>query len=173
MKILLIGFRGTGKTTLGEELAKRLGLPFFDADREIEKEEGKTIREIVEKEGWAYFRKLEKTFMQKLRVMNDLVCALGGGAILHEEEMGALSRDGLIIWVKASLDKIKERIIKDEKTLTQRPSLTGLSFEEELKKVYEEREPLYKKWAHLEIDTTKDNLELAISKILNFLKKEE
>ncbi|MEZ0344386.1 MAG: shikimate kinase [Caldimicrobium sp.] len=173
MKILFIGFRGVGKTTLGEELAKRLGLPFLDADTEIEKKEGRSIKEIVEKQGWAYFRKLEKDFLRGLFSMDNLVCALGGGAVLHEEEMEALSRESLIIWVKASLDKIKERILKDEKTLTQRPSLTGLGFEEELEKVYKERELLYKKWAHFEVDTTEDNLELAIFKILNFLKGEE
>ena len=173
MKILLVGFRGAGKTTLGEELANKLGLPFLDADREIEKKEGRTIREMVEKEGWPYFRKLEKDFLRGLLSKDNLVCALGGGAVLHEEEMEALSRESFIIWVKASLDKIKERILKDKKTLTQRPSLTGLSFEEELEKVYKEREPLYKKWAHLEVDTTEDNLKLSVSRILNFLKGEE
>jgi len=171
MKILLIGFRGAGKTTLGKELAKSLNLSFLDADEEIEKEEGRSIKEIVEKEGWAYFRSLEKAFLRRLVKRKDLVCALGGGAVIHEEEMEVLSKESIILWVKATLEKIKERIIKDEKTKSQRPALTSLSFEEELERLYIEREPLYQKWAHVVVDTTYDNLDSLVNKIKENLLK--
>ncbi len=166
MKILLIGFRGAGKTTLGRELAKRLKLPFIDADEEIEKEEGRSIKEIVEKEGWAYFRSLEKKFLQGLCGRENLVCALGGGAVLHEKEMEVLSKESIIIWVRAPLEKIKERILKDEKTALQRPPLTDLPFEEELEKLYQEREPLYIKWAQIEVDTTEGDLKDILDTIM-------
>jgi len=168
MKVLLIGFRGAGKTTLGEALAKELGLAFKDADLEIERKEGKTIREIVEKEGWSYFRDLEKAFLKELLKERELVCALGGGAVLHAEEMEALKKESLIIWVKAPLQVLYERILKDEKSHSQRPPLSCLDLKSEIEKVYQEREPLYKKYAHLEVDTSK----FSVEELLRFLKEE-
>ncbi len=153
-RILLIGFRGAGKTTLGKKMAEFLGLDFIDSDGEIEKREGLSIREIVEKNGWDYFRALEKEFLRELKEREGVVCALGGGAVLHKEELKSLKEDSLIIWVYADLETIKERLLKDEKTLSQRPSLTSLSWEEELKELYEKRLPLYQEWADFVLDSS-------------------
>lgn len=172
-RILLIGFRGAGKTTLGRALADSLNLTFIDADLEIEKREGRTIREMVEKEGWSSFRNREKAFLKELKERKDLVCALGGGAVLHEEEMRSLKEDSLIIWVMAGLEEIKERLTKDVKTLSQRPALTELSWDEELEALYREREPLYQKWAHLRIDSQNCDLSRLVSQIKIYLSREE
>lgn len=172
-KILLIGFRGAGKTTLGKALAEALKFAFIDLDEEIEKREGRTIREMVEKEGWSYFRNLEKAFLKELKEKKNIICALGGGAVLHEEELRALKQDSLIIWVYAELEEIKKRLTEDAKTFSQRPSLTDLAWDEELEILYKEREPLYQKWAHLKVDTQKYDLSQLLSHIKSFLYKEE
>jgi shikimate kinase len=172
-RILLIGFRGAGKTTLGKALAEALNLAFIDADEEIEKREGRTIKEMVEKEGWSYFRHLEKVFLKELQEKKNIVCALGGGAVLHEEEMRALKQDSLIIWVFAELDEIKERLSRDFKTLSQRPALTELTWDEELELLYKEREPLYQKWAHLKVDTQRNDQSQLLSQIKTYFNKEE
>lgn len=169
-KILLIGFRGTGKTTLGKGLALKLHLPFLDADEEIQKKEGLTIKEIVENRGWSYFRKLEREFLRGLLGKENLVCALGGGAILHEEEMANLKRESLILWIDANLREIKKRLEKDKKSASQRPALTNLSWEEEIEKIYKERLPLYQKWADFRVDTTSKSSEVLIKEVLNYLK---
>lgn len=169
-KILLIGFRGSGKTTLGRSLALKLGLPFIDADEEIEKKEGLTIKEMVEKKGWSYFRKLERDFLRGLLERENLVCALGGGAILHEEEMERLKKESVIIWVDASIAEIKERLKEDKKGHSQRPALTNLAWEEEIEKIYKERTPLYQKWAHLRVDTTSKSPGVLIKEMVNYLK---
>lgn len=170
-KILLIGFRGTGKSTIGKLLAFALGVPFVDADEEIEKKMGKTIKEIVEEKGWSYFRKLEKEFLKTLLSRENLVCALGGGAVLHEEEMKELKKECIIIWLDADVGEIKKRLKKDEKTSTQRPALTHMSWEEELERLYKERKPLYKKWADLSIECSYESPEVLAKKIMNLLKE--
>ncbi len=171
-KILLIGFRGSGKTTIAKALAEALNLPFIDADEEIEKREGKSIGEIVKALGWAYFRNLEREFVRSLQGKEDLVCALGGGAILHQKEIEDLKRESLILWINASLEEIKKRLKGDVKTSSQRPPLTDLSWEEELTKLYYEREPYYEKFSHLKVETEAKALEDLLKDIINLLKKE-
>ncbi|MFN4196604.1 MAG: shikimate kinase [Caldimicrobium sp.] len=170
-KILLIGFRGTGKSSVGKQLAHALGVPFIDADEEIEKNMGKTIKELVREQGWEFFRKLEKEFLRKLLSRENLVCALGGGAVLHEEEMKELKKESLIIWLDADIEEIKRRLKKDKKTATQRPALTGMTWEEEIENLYKERKPLYKKWADFRIESSCKPPDVLANYIINLLKK--
>ncbi|MDM7202997.1 MAG: shikimate kinase [Thermodesulfobacteriaceae bacterium] len=170
-KILLIGFRGAGKTSLGKLLANKLKVPFKDADEEIERKCGEQIKDIVEKWGWKAFRELEKSFLKELIGKKPLVCALGGGAVLHSEEMKLLKEESLIIWVDANLDEIKRRLKRDSKTLSQRPALTDLNWEEEIEKIYKERLPLYKNWAHFRVDTSSKSLEEILEEIENYINK--
>ncbi|MDI6790163.1 MAG: shikimate kinase, partial [Thermodesulfobacteriota bacterium] len=81
-KIVLIGYRGSGKSTVGRRLAERLSLPFIDTDTLIEEKAGITIKEMVEKKGWAYFRAVEKDVIRGLPGDKTMVVAAGGGAIL-------------------------------------------------------------------------------------------
>ncbi|RKX62970.1 MAG: shikimate kinase, partial [Thermodesulfobacteriota bacterium] len=122
-KIILIGFRCTGKTTIGKKLAEVLNWKFLDLDVEIQKKTGKTIKEMVEEKGWDYFRKLEKEEMKKLKNIKNAVIALGGGSVIHQEEMEKLLNGSLVIWLYSSPEVILERIRKDEKTALQRPPL--------------------------------------------------
>lgn len=169
-RIILIGFRCSGKTTLGKLLSKRLNWHFIDMDEEIQKREGKTIREIVEEKGWEYFRKLEKDYMRTLLNFKQAVLSLGGGAVLHHEELEKLKKRSFTVWLKASLSEILNRMKVDHKTTEQRPSLTNLSLEEELEKILKEREPLYHRFSDISIDTDNKNLEMIVEEIIREFK---
>lgn len=158
-KILLIGFRATGKTTIGRRVAELLGWEFRDADEEIEKSIGKSIKEIVEEKGWPFFRELEREYLKDLQRLKRVVCALGGGAVLHQEEIKVLGEDSFIVALKADLGVIKDRLKKDYKTLTQRPSLTPFDWETEVEKLYVERLPYYENMAHIVLDTSNTSVE--------------
>ncbi|WP_038057135.1 shikimate kinase AroL [Thermodesulfobacterium hydrogeniphilum] len=165
-KIILIGFRCSGKTTIGKKLAEALNWEFLDLDIEIQKKIGKTIKKMVEEFGWQFFRDLEKKEMQSLVNIKNTVVALGGGAVLHEEEMKRLKEKGIIIWLYAPFETILKRIKEDKKTEFQRPALTEKSLEEEIKTILKEREPLYKNFSHIKIDTSKEPAEKIIEKII-------
>ncbi len=153
-KVLLIGYRATGKTAVGKELARVLGCPFLDLDKIIEKEAGKTISKIVDDEGWDGFRKREeKALKEAFEMKKKFVLACGGGAVLHKELMELFSQKALVVWLKAPVEIMMQRLLSDSKSKTMRPSLTGQELEEEIKKVYEERKPLYEKYSHISIDT--------------------
>lgn len=165
-KIVLIGFRCVGKTTIGKRLAKALNWKFLDLDIEIQKETKKTIKELVEEKGWDYFRKVEKKSMKKLKDMKNVVIALGGGSVIHEDEMKLLFKKSFIIWLYSSPEVILERMKKDKKTISQRPSLKNSGLEKEIRDVLKERIPLYEKFSHFKIDTDDIDEEGAVEKIL-------
>ena len=165
-KIVLIGFRCVGKTTIGRRLAETLNWKFLDLDIEIQKETEKTIKELVEEKGWDYFRKVEKESMKKLKDMKNVVIALGGGSVIHEDEMKLLFKKSFIVWLYSSPEVILERMKKDKKTISQRPSLKNSGLEKEIRDVLKERIPLYEKFSHFKIDTDDIDVEGAVEKIL-------
>lgn len=168
-RIILIGFRATGKTTVGKLLAKRLGYPFVDLDEYIERKLGKSIREVVEEEGWQAFRAEERKAMREFAERGDLVLSLGGGAVMHEAEMEALKEEALVVWLSAPVETIIERLSRDPKTATQRPSLTKKSLEEEVRELLSRREPLYARFADLRISSEGLSPEEIVQKILDVL----
>lgn len=165
----MIGFRATGKTTVGKLLAKRLGYPFVDLDEYIERKLGKSIREVVEEGGWQAFRAEERKAMREFAERGDLVLSLGGGAVMHEAEMEALKKEALVVWLSAPVESIIERLSRDPKTATQRPSLTEKSLEEEVRELLSRREPLYARFADLRISSEGLSPEEIVQKILEVL----
>lgn len=150
MNIVLIGYRGTGKSTVGKVVAARLDRPLVSTDVEIVKRAGHTIPEIVARHGWEYFRDLESQICQELARQDGLVIDTGGGAILRSKNVDALKATGTLFWLTASVPTIAARIGGD----TQRPSLTGSkSFIEEIDDVLRERTPKYQEAAHHVIAT--------------------
>ena len=141
MNIVLIGYRGTGKSTVGRLLAARLGREFVSTDAEIVKSAQRTIPEIVAQQGWDYFRDLESDICRELASRDQLVIDTGGGAILRAQNVEALKKDGTLFWLTASVETIAKRIGGDN----QRPSLTGTkSFIDEIQDVLRERTPKYR-----------------------------
>jgi len=150
MNIVLIGYRGTGKSVVGELLAKRLGMPCIGMDASIVQRAGMSIPDIVEKFGWSKFRDLESEEARNLSGQDHIIIDTGGGVIERPENMEALKTNALVVWLKASVNIIVSRIQKD----TKRPALTeGKSFTEEVEDVLAKRITKYQKAAQYEIDT--------------------
>jgi shikimate kinase len=140
MNVVLIGYRGTGKSTVGKVVAARLGRTMVSTDAEVVKRAGQSISEIVAQYGWEYFRELESQVCRDLAADDGLVIDTGGGAILRPENVDRLKSTGALFWLTASVDTITKRIGRD----TQRPSLTGTkSFVDEVQDVLRERTPKY------------------------------
>ncbi|MBS0166322.1 MAG: shikimate kinase [Nitrospira sp.] len=150
MNVVLIGYRGTGKSTVGKIVATRLGRELLSTDAEIVKSAGQTIPQIVEQHGWEFFRDLESKICQDLAGKDGLVLDTGGGAILRPQNVEVLKRTGMLFWLTASVATIATRIGSD----TQRPSLTGTkSFVDEIQEVLRERTPKYQAAADHVIET--------------------
>lgn len=150
MNIVLIGYRGTGKSVVGAIIARRLGMRYIGMDAEIVESAGMPIPEIVERLGWPGFRDLESAQVRELAGKDNLVIDTGGGVIERNENIEELQKSAMIFWMKARVDTIVSRIQGDK----QRPPLTsGKSFTEEVAEVLERRTPLYRRAAHHEIDT--------------------
>ncbi|MDH4185944.1 MAG: shikimate kinase [Nitrospira sp.] len=159
MNIVLIGYRGTGKSTVGKLIAARLGRVLVSTDEEIISRAKRTIPEIVAKEGWEYFRDLESDVCRDLAGRDQLIIDTGGGAILRPKNVEALKRNGTLCWLTASVETIVKRIGRDN----QRPSLTGTkSFVDEVQDVLRERIPKYQAAAdHVLATDDRSSTELA------------
>ncbi len=150
MNIVLIGYRGTGKSTVAKILGQRLQRTVISTDAEIVKNAGQSIPEIVEKFGWDHFRELETQMCKKLQNQNDLIIDTGGGLILKEENATILKANSTIFWLTAEVPTIVKRISGD----TQRPSLSGTkTFVEEIEDILKERTPKYQAAADHSIST--------------------
>jgi shikimate kinase len=150
MNIVLIGYRGTGKSHVGLLLGKRFGRQVISMDEEIVKSAGMPIPEIVEKYGWPKFRDLETAEAKKLAGLDQLVIDCGGGVIERPENTDILQQNAQVFWLQASVESIVARIEHG----TERPALVeGKTFTEEVAEVLERRTPLYQAAAHHAIDT--------------------
>lgn len=164
-KVILTGFRATGKSSVGKLLAARLAISFVDMDKVIEEREGCSIRQMVAEHGWDYFREKERQLLLELVESDNVVIAAGGGAILHQEIWQKLMQTGLSVWLTADLNTISTRLAKDRSTDELRPSLTGKDIHSEIESVLASREPLYRKGSHIIIDTATNSVDEIVSLI--------
>jgi shikimate kinase len=171
MNIILIGYRGAGKSTVGSRLAIRMGKGFVDTDDLVEERQGASIRDIVESHGWGHFRALEKTIVQENSEKDNLIIAPGGGAVLDPENVASLKKNGLIIWLKADREILCQRIDRDSRTVGSRPTLTGKGTMEEFGEVMAIRHPFYERAADAEIDTTGMDLEEVVKALLSIIRE--
>ena len=150
MNIVLIGYRGTGKSVVGAIVAERLGMKCIAMDEKIVERVGMPIPEFVEKYDWLAFRNVESEVARELSGVDNIVIDSGGGVIERSENINALHTNGIIVWFKASVGVIVSRI----EGSTERPSLTGAkSFTDEVEEVLDRRIPKYMAAAQHEIDT--------------------
>jgi shikimate kinase len=150
VNVILVGYRGTGKSTVAEVLGQRLGRRVIGLDQELVRRAGRSIPEIVAAHGWAYFRDLEEEVCRSCAEQLDCVLDCGGGVVERENNFEVLRSAGRVIWLTATVSTIVARIQGDD----QRPSLTGAkSFVEEVSEVLERRAPLYRRLCHVEIAT--------------------
>jgi shikimate kinase len=146
--IVLVGFMGSGKTTVGRLLSERTGMPLVDMDTLIEEQAGKTINEIFAEEGEAHFRDLERRLVQELSARRGLVISTGGGIVLNPDNLADFERTGLVVCLLADADTVLERVRHD----TTRPLLAG-DKAAKITALLESRRPLYEAVPHC-IDTS-------------------
>jgi shikimate kinase len=153
MNIVLIGYRGTGKSVVGELLALKLNRETISMDAEIVRKAGMSIPDFVEQNGWPNFRDLETEVARELAERDNIIVDCGGGIIERQENISALQANGVIFWLQASVDVIVSRIADG----TERPALIeGKSFTEEVAEVLDRRTTLYSEAAQHIVNT--DNM---------------
>jgi shikimate kinase len=151
--IFLIGYRGTGKTSVARQLANRLNFDCVDADDEIERRVRKSITAIFREDGEAAFRDVESAIVDELARRRRAVIALGGGAVLRETNRQAIRAAGHVVWLTASVDTILNRLAADESTSSRRPNLTAAGGRAEVESILAVRTPIYRQCATLVVDT--------------------
>ena len=165
--IFLIGLMGTGKTTVGRQLSRKLNMAFYDSDRVVEEHTGADIPLIFEKEGESGFRKREAAAIDELTQKNNIILATGGGAVLDAENRNHLINRGTVFYLKSNLKTLIERTSKDK----NRPLLHAEeSAEVILKRLLDERGPLYEETADYVIETANNSIHDVIQAIIKRLK---
>ncbi|MFZ7125738.1 MAG: shikimate kinase [Desulfobacterales bacterium] len=170
MNIYLVGFRCTGKTTVGKLLSQAMGWLFVDTDEHIVKAEGRSIAKIVKEDGWAAFRGMELRLLESLARREDVVVSTGGGIVLDPENIRLMKGSGRTVWLKASPRETCRRMMSDPATAPQRPALTTEGPLAEIEKVLKSRGPLYRSACDLEIDTDEEDPAGVVRKIMGNLR---
>jgi shikimate kinase len=167
--VVLIGYRGSGKTAVGQRLAERLGWNFVDTDELVEQHAGQTIREIFEIKGETGFRKLEAGVLERALAGRRRVVSAGGGAVLARRNRKALRAAGACVWLTAPPAELLRRIATDEHSPSQRPPLTDQAGLAEIEAVLQARLPVYEATADHVIGTAGRSVEEVVEAILETL----
>jgi len=167
--IILIGYRCTGKTSVGRKLSNVLNRPFIDTDNLVTEQAGLSIRGIVDQGGWKLFRKKEKEVVHRVSTSSGQIIATGGGILDDDENRRLLQRNGLFIWLTASRETILARMKTDEQTNDQRPALCHADQEHEIIIMLAQREPVYRQAADLIIDTSDKSIDDVVDYIIGFV----
>lgn len=159
--IVLMGFMGTGKSTVGRALADRLGYAFVDMDTRIEAREGRAISAIFATDGEAHFRRLERALVQELAAGSGLVVATGGGIVLNPDNVGDFARTGLVVCLRATPAAILARVAHE----THRPLLAEGDKLAKISALLAKRQPLYDAIPH-QVDTTGRAIDAIVEQVL-------
>lgn len=160
--ISLIGLPGSGKTTVGRQLARRLQLPFVDSDQAIEVRLGCPIREFFEREGEARFRDIEAEVIDALTQQGPGVLSTGGGAVLRAENRQHLRSRGRVVYLKSHPEELIRRLRHD----TNRPLLQVADPMAKLRELFATRDPLYRQTAHFVVETGRPSVATLVNMIV-------
>ncbi len=162
MNIVFVGLPGSGKTTIGRHLARRLGLPFLDSDQVIEARLGCSIREYFAREGEEAFRDVEQQVLDELSRQHPGVLSTGGGAVLREANRRHLREHGHVIYLRTSPEDVYRRLRHD----TGRPLLQVEDPLARLRSLFEARDPLYREAAHFVLETGRPSVATLVNKLV-------
>ena len=170
--LVLVGYRGTGKSSVGRILADRTDRPFIDSDVQLELRAGRPIASIFAESGEAVFRDWEERIIHETTSAdNGAVLATGGGAVLRETNRNRLRAFGLVIWLQGSPEVLTSRLCADPKALADRPALTSAGTLREIAEVLEARLPLYRATADFEVETEGKSPEQVAEMILEICRR--
>lgn len=167
--IYLIGPMGSGKTTIGQRLAKLLGLRFLDCDHEIEAQTGASVTLIFDVEGEDGFRARETRMLQELSAQSGVLIATGGGAVLKEENRKLLGETGLVVYMRTSVQQQLRRLGRDR----SRPLLQTPDRREKLTRLAEHRNPLYREIADIEFPAQNRGLDTVAADLARIILSHE
>jgi shikimate kinase len=173
MNVFLIGYRGSGKTTVAAALAQRIGWTWIDADAQLERRAGKTIKQIFAEQGEKAFRDLESDVLADLIKLDRHIVALGGGVVLRNGNRKVLVGCGKIVWLQASAEALLARISGDATTAERRPNLTGQGGLAEIRTLLAERTPIYASCADVTVDAEEKTADEIAQQIIDELQLEE
>ncbi|MBK7508322.1 MAG: shikimate kinase [Comamonadaceae bacterium] len=162
MKIALVGLPGSGKSTIGRQLARRLGVPFADSDHVIEQQLGCSIREFFEREGEDRFRDIEEEVIDTLTANHSGVIATGGGAVLRPRNRVNLRERTKVVYLRSSPEEVFRRLRHD----SNRPLLQVKDPLGRLRELYGTRDPLYREAAHFVIETGRPTVSTLVNMIV-------
>ena len=162
LSIIFVGLPGSGKTTIGRQLARRLGLPFVDSDHVIEHQLGCSIREFFAREGEDSFRDVEQQVLDELTQTHEGVIATGGGAVLRETNRRHLHERGHVIYLRSTPEDVFRRVRHD----TARPLLQVDDPLSRLRALFDARDPLYRDAAHFVIETGRPSVASLVNMII-------
>lgn len=163
--IILIGFMGAGKSAIAKILGKKLYRNIIDTDQEIVRRTGKTIPKLFEEYGETYFRDLETTVLQELKMKNDLIISCGGGIVLRDENIQIMQESGKVFLLTATPETTYERVKKGK----NRPLLNDHMSVEYIKNMMEQRQKRYEKAAHIKVATDHKHVEMIANIIIEQL----
>ena len=170
--LLLTGYRGCGKSVVGQLLSKTLSRRLIDTDLVIESETGRTIAEIFSEVGQEGFRDLESSQIVSLAsIAEPAIISLGGGAILRAENRGRIRNLGKTVWLQATPESLFERISNDLTTQSRRPKLSQLGDLDEIRSILEKRMPWYKEVADFAVTTDGLSMELVAETIVDWYRR--
>ena len=161
--IILCGFMGCGKSTIGNLLSKKTGMSFIDLDKYIEQKENKTVAEIFADNGEDYFRQLERDASKELSQKKSLVIATGGGTLTFQENVDAFKTSGKIVLLDVPVEVVSERLQGD----TTRPLLNRPDKEQAMRELYEKRMPLYQNAADIIVNAANSPLQVCMEIMSN------
>jgi shikimate kinase len=153
MNLFLTGYRCSGKTTIGQSIARTIDWPFVDSDLLVIKKSGKSIQDIIDTEGWGAFRRMERSALQQICADDRQVVATGGGVVLDQSNIKAMKTSGIVIWLDVGAETIQKRMLRDKNTGNFRPALTDKGRMEEIEDMLLQRKPYYESASDFSVHT--------------------
>lgn len=167
--VFLIGYRCTGKTSVGKLLSAKLDWPFIDTDSLLVSGSGRSIKEIVATEGWEAFRKMEHAIIKEVCALDRRIVATGGGVVLNADNVNLMKKRGKLVWLRATPESIRKRMMQDADTEAFRPALTSKDSMAEIEATLLERESYYRQAMDFFVFTDSLGLDEIVDSILENL----